>query len=152
MIRYWFVISVSKEKSVSLPPLPLLSRQLRERFAVFISLAEAKKYLKPTHYQTRKRVNVSLSHSTNPMRNPLTINLDQQTQFFTNVCKIYNCSQFTTSFGPQTKTRPHLYTFHIEMNNLNNTHKVSQAQFSPQYSRQFSEGKDLLILTMSGQG
>ena len=86
------------------------------------------------------------------MRNPLTINLNQQTQFFTNVCKIYNCGQFTTSFGPQTKTRPHLYTFHIEMNNLNNIHKVSQAQFPPQYSRQFSKGKDLLILTMSGQG
>ena len=86
------------------------------------------------------------------MRNLLTINLNQQTQFLTNVCKIYNCSQFTTSFGPQTKTRPHLYTFHIEMNNLNNIHKVSQVRFPLQYSRQFSEGEDLLILTMSGQG
>ena len=71
MIRYWFVISVSKEKSVSLPPSPLLSRQLREQFAVFVSLAEAKKYLKPTHYQTRKRVNVSLSHSTQPYKKPI---------------------------------------------------------------------------------
>ena len=86
------------------------------------------------------------------MRNPLTINLNQETQFFTKVRKIYNCSRFTTSFGPQTKTRPHLYTFHIEMNNLDNIHKVSQARFFPQYSRQFSKGKDLLILTMSGQG